>query len=60
MTTDRRRFLATGAMGVLGAALAPADYLFGVTPKMAALPEFDANGRYVSPEIKSANLKLVI
>ena len=39
---------------------AEADYLFDVTPKMAGLPEFDANGRYVAPKIRSANIKLVI
>lgn len=37
---------------------AKADYLFGVTPRMAGLPEFDNHGRDIRPEISSAMLKL--
>jgi hypothetical protein len=37
---------------------AKADYLFGVTPRMAGLPEFDNHGRDIRPEISSAMLRL--
>lgn len=38
---------------------AKAEYLYGVTPAMAGLPEFDNHGRYTKPEISSARLKLL-
>ena len=32
------------------------EYLFGVSPKDAGLPEFDSNGRYTRPVIQSADM----
>ena len=36
-----------------------ADYLFGVSPKIAGLPEYDSHGRYVSPVIRSTDMRFV-
>ena len=35
---------------------ARSEYLFGVSPKDAGLPEFDMNGRYTHPMIQSADM----
>ena len=34
------------------------DWLFGITPKMADLPEFDSAGREISPVIRSADFSV--
>ena len=36
-----------------------ADYLFGVSPKVAGLPEFDSHGRYTGPVIRSTDMRFV-
>ena len=38
---------------------AKADWLYGVTPQQANLARFDANGRFFTPTIQSANFKFV-
>ena len=34
------------------------DWLFGITPKMADLPEFDSSGREISSVIRSADFNV--
>lgn len=46
--------LSAGTMDLAGV---DADSLFGVMPAMAGSAEFDSNGRCISPEIKSENIK---